>query len=114
MYGNEREDLRHFILDCPAYQEERRRHPGLQRPYQEEDQVIERILFENENTNIENTKETLTKFWHKREKRKDEVEGREEESVGKHRREGRKEKKGRKENERNSKTRSEKKKYVKS
>ncbi len=56
MRGNEREDLRHFILECPAYQEERR-HPGLQRPYQEEeDQVIGRILFENENTNTENTK----------------------------------------------------------
>ncbi len=40
MRGNEREDLRHFILECPAYQEERRRHPSLQHPYQEEDQVI--------------------------------------------------------------------------
>ncbi len=47
MCGKEREDLQHFILHCPAYQEERR-HPGLQCPYQEdEDQVIGRILFEN-------------------------------------------------------------------
>ncbi len=64
-------------LSCtalPIYQEERKRHPGLQRPYQEdEDQVIGRILFENENTNIENTKETITKFWHKREKRRKEL-----------------------------------------
>ncbi len=71
MCGNEREDMQHFILHCPAYQEERRRHPGLQRPYQEEeDQVIGSILFENENTNIENTKEAITKFWHQREKKR--------------------------------------------
>ncbi len=71
MCGNEREDLQHFILHCPAYQEERRRHPGLQRPYQEdEDQVIARILFENENTDIENTKETITKFWQKKKDKK--------------------------------------------
>ncbi len=69
--GNETEDLQHFILHCPAYQEETRRHPSLQRPYQEdEDQVIARILFENENTNTENTKETVTKIWQKREKRR--------------------------------------------
>ncbi len=74
MCGNEKEDLQHFVLHYPAYQEERRWHPGLQQPYQEdEDQVIGRILFENENTNIENTKETITKFWHKREKRRKEL-----------------------------------------
>ncbi len=71
MCGNEREDLQHLILHFPAYQEERRRHHGLQRPYQEEeDQVIARILFENENINIENTKEAITRFWHKREKKR--------------------------------------------
>ncbi len=59
MCGNEKEDLQHFVLHCP-YQED-------------EDQVIGRILFENENTNIENTKETITKFWHKREKRRKEL-----------------------------------------
>ncbi len=72
MCGNEREDLQHFTLHCPAYQEERRRHPGLQRPYQEdEDQVIGRILFEN--ANIENTKETVTKYWQEREKKRKEI-----------------------------------------
>ncbi len=66
MCGNGREDLQRFILHWPAYREERRRRPGMQRPYEEdEDQVTRRILFENENTNIENTKETITKFWQK-------------------------------------------------
>lgn len=35
--GKEREDLQHFILHWPAYREERRRCPGLQRPYEEDD-----------------------------------------------------------------------------
>ncbi len=69
MCGNEREDLQHFILHCPAYHEERRKHPGLQRPYQDE-QITATILIDNESINIENTKEMITKIWHKREKKR--------------------------------------------
>ena len=35
MCGDPLEDLKHFILYCPAYDLERKRHPTLQRPYQE-------------------------------------------------------------------------------
>ncbi|XP_050714164.1 uncharacterized protein LOC126997158 [Eriocheir sinensis] len=64
----EHEDLRHFLLWCPACAEERAKCVRLQQPYEEEeDDTIGKFLFENEHT--EQTKTTVHKFWTIREKR---------------------------------------------
>ncbi len=53
MCGDELEDLGHFILHCPAYDEERRKNPTLLRPYQQDQEyVIGKKLFDN--NDIEN------------------------------------------------------------
>ena len=65
----EKEDLKHFILWCPAYEEERRKSDRLQQPYQEdEEELLGSYLFTNEN--IEETKERILVFWKIREKKR--------------------------------------------
>lgn len=60
--GAETEDLSHFILWCPAYQDERRKEPGLQQPYiSNQNTIIGQLLFQHKNH--ENIKETLHNFW---------------------------------------------------
>ena len=72
MCQNNYEDLNHFVLQCPAYEEERRKNPVLQRPYpQDEDQVIGELIFNN--SRIEETKSTLNSFWRTREIRRKEL-----------------------------------------
>ena len=72
MCGDELEDLSHFILHCPAYNEDRGRLPALQRPYQQdEDFVIGKVLFGS--SEIENIKTTLHKFWQTRERKIKEI-----------------------------------------
>ncbi len=66
MCGAEREDLKHFMLWCPAYTQERRKSERLQQPYTEEDNVIGQYLCDNKL--IEETKRTLHTFWKIREK----------------------------------------------
>ena len=67
MCGAEREDLKHFVLWCPEYNQERIKHEKLQRPYQEdEDWIIGDLLFDN--NDIETTKKMLHDFWKKRKK----------------------------------------------
>ncbi len=73
MCGKELEDLRHFLLHCPAYDEERSSIPALQRPYQQdEEDTIGRVIFEN--TERESIKTEIYKFWQKREKKRKEGE----------------------------------------
>ncbi len=56
--GAEREDLKHFVTWCTEYNQERIKHPKLQRPYREnEDWIIGDLFFDN--NDIEITKETL-------------------------------------------------------
>ncbi len=38
--GAEKEDLRHFMLWCPAYTQERRKSERLQQPYPEEEEDV--------------------------------------------------------------------------
>ncbi len=57
MCGAEREDLKHLMLWCPAYTQERRKSERLQQPYPEDDDVNGHYLFENkfiEKTNKKN------------------------------------------------------------
>ena len=55
MCGASVEDLKHFILFCIRYNEERSRHPALQQPYQENtDIIIGQTLFYN--SGIETTR----------------------------------------------------------
>ncbi len=65
MCGSEKEDLKHFLLWGPGYSDERQKNIKLQQPYQEEESIIGEFLFGN---NIEETKETIHKFWKIREK----------------------------------------------
>lgn len=68
MCGARNEDLEHFLLICPEYEEERRNTRKLQRPYQEDTkEVIGDFLFGED---IEEAKETTYKFWRKREKKR--------------------------------------------
>ncbi len=64
--GVAREDLKHFMLWCPAYTQERRKSDRLQQPYPEDD-VIEQYLFENKL--MEETKGTKHSFWSIRKKK---------------------------------------------
>ena len=64
--GNEREDLKHFLLDCRELENYRREVVQLQRPYQENsEEIIGRFLFNK--VNVEETKEILYRMWRKRE-----------------------------------------------
>ncbi len=79
MCGAEREDLKHFMLWCPAYTQERRKSERLQQPYiEEEDDVIGQYLFDNKF--IVDTKGTLHTFWKIREKKMKEKEDSERDS----------------------------------
>ena len=61
------EDLKHFILVCPVYSEEREKVIELQQPYEENSElVIGKFLFAEEN--IEKKKEVIYRMWKKREK----------------------------------------------
>ena len=71
--GEGNEDLKHFLLWCPEYREERKRSVRLQQPYIEnEENIIGEYLFQNEN--IEVTKRTIQHFWNIREKKRKEKE----------------------------------------
>ncbi len=73
MCGAEKEDLKHFLLWCPAYTDERRKSPLLQQPYKEnEDDIIGKYLFEKRY--IETTKKEIHRFWTIRERRRREEE----------------------------------------
>ncbi len=60
MCGAELEDLRYFMLWCPAYTQERIKSERLQQPYPEEDDIIGQYLFENKL--IEETKKHYKHF----------------------------------------------------
>ncbi len=60
MCGNENEDLKHFLLWCPAYSADRQKNIKLQQSFQEENNIIGDLLFGN---NIEEANETVQKFW---------------------------------------------------
>ncbi len=73
MCVTERKDLKHFLLWCPAYTQERMKSERLQQPCpEEEDDVIGQYLFESKF--IEETKRTLHTFWKTREKKMKEKE----------------------------------------
>ncbi len=66
------EDLHHFMLWCPAYNEERRKDENFQRLYvKNEDIILVELLFEEGMKNM--TEETIYKFWRKRVKEKKEL-----------------------------------------
>ncbi len=68
MCGDELEDLGHFILHCPAYDEDRRKNLSLQHPHQQDQEcVIGKLFFDN--NDIENIKTTLHRFWQRRERK---------------------------------------------
>lgn len=62
MCGDNLEDLKHFLLYCPAYDQERGKTMILQRPYQEdEEEILGKLLFEKKTT--EETKTMIHRFW---------------------------------------------------
>ncbi len=64
--GYDKEDLSHFILWCPAYDQPRQKNKKLQQPYEEaQEKNIGEQLFEE---NIREAKETIYDFWKIREK----------------------------------------------
>ncbi len=70
MWGAEKEDLKHFLLWCPAYTDEKSKSPRLQQPYKENEDG--KYLFEKKD--IETTKKEIHKFWTIRERRRREEE----------------------------------------
>ncbi len=67
MCGADKEDLKHFLLWCPAYMEIRRKITLLQQPcIEDEEDIIGKYLFET--TYIEEAKKEIHKFWLIREK----------------------------------------------
>ena len=63
--SSENENIEHFILNCPAYTEERAKAIHLQQPYNEHpDDIIGSFLFERED--IEQKKNVLYQMWRKR------------------------------------------------
>ncbi len=68
MCGEEVEDLKHFILWCPAYDEERGKDTNFQRPYKRNvEELLGELLFENGLKY--STKHTLYAFWKIREEK---------------------------------------------
>ena len=66
--GASKEDINHFILECPEYKDIRPEIVELQQPYEEDGRrVIGKFLFDE--TNIEKKKEILQKLWRKRQKK---------------------------------------------
>ena len=56
------EDLEHFLLDCPALEEERRKHISLQRPQIEQrDDLLGRVLFMSDEAG--EMKDCLQRMW---------------------------------------------------
>ncbi len=67
MCGGPLENLTHFILFWPAYDQERVKHPALQRPYQENtDAIIGALPYHKRD--IEKTKDILQEFREDRQK----------------------------------------------
>ena len=60
--------LEHFILECPAYNDVRKRSIALQRPYIENAQKIVGDFLFNEDTMNEN-REILYTIWRKRDRK---------------------------------------------
>ncbi len=69
MCGEELKDLKHFILWCPAYDEERGKDTNFQRPYKRNEELLGELLFENELKY--STKQTIYAFWKIREKKRE-------------------------------------------
>ena len=66
------EDLKHFILDCPALEGERQGERELQRPRREnEEKVMGRFLF-GEEEGRSGRVETLVRMWRRRRRMEDE------------------------------------------
>ncbi len=65
MYDEELEDLHHFMLWCPAYDEERGKYDNFQRPcVKNEATIVDEFLFKD---GIKNKKkETIYQFWRKK------------------------------------------------
>ena len=64
----EKEDLYHFMLHCPAYIKERSTIQQLQQPYiEDEKQILGTFLFEK--THIDKKKEDLYQLWRARQRR---------------------------------------------
>ena len=64
------EDINHLILHCPIYQNIRIKDKRLQQPYiSDEKEIIGTMLFSDNISDIENTKDTLIKIWIKRDKK---------------------------------------------
>ncbi len=61
--------LKHLILWCPVYDEERRKDINFQRPYKGIVELLCALLFENGLKY--STKQTLYSFWKIREKKKE-------------------------------------------
>ncbi len=75
MCGEGKEDLKHFLLWCPTYEEERRQNFCLQQPYVEEEEfTIGKFLFGKEN--VQEAKITILQFRKIREKKRKEIENR--------------------------------------
>ncbi len=75
MCGEGKEELKHFLFLCPAYEEERRQNFCLQQPYEEEEEfTIGKFLFDKEN--VHEAKITILQFWKIREKKRKEIENR--------------------------------------
>ena len=71
MCGAEREDLRHFLLECTVLSNERRTCKLLQRPrIEEEDRILRELLFgeseEEGDRDYEERKRTISLMWRKR------------------------------------------------
>ncbi len=58
MCGAEREDLRHLMLWCPAYTQERRKSGRLHQPYPEEEDDVIGYVFHVFDKFTEETKRT--------------------------------------------------------
>ncbi len=65
--GEEVEDLKHSILWCPAYDEEKEKDINFQRPYKRNVEKLDELLFENGLKY--NTKQTIYAFWNIKEKK---------------------------------------------
>ena len=69
--GAELENIKHFLLFCPALKEQRSSIMALQQPYNEDtDSIVEDFLFDNDNHEMmEEKKKSLYKLWKCRNKK---------------------------------------------
>ncbi len=64
----EKEDLKHFLLICPEYKNEKKNITELQQPYEENtDNTIGNFLFDT--TRLQEKKEALHRLWTARERK---------------------------------------------